>query len=135
MKQEPKANSNRMTNYHKQILISLDLLYKTKKFSFCSLFFLENQCYNEIQTNVCKISEVLTLKINLEVNADFDLDGNIRPRSITWEDGRVYEIDRVLDARLAPAMVAGGLGMRYICRIRGKTVKLFNDEGHWFMER
>ena len=75
------------------------------------------------------------MKINLEVNADFDLAGNIRPRSITWEDGRVFEIDRVLDARIAPAMVAGGLGMRYICRIRGKTVKLFNDDGHWFMEK
>ena len=75
------------------------------------------------------------MKINLEVNADFDLDGNIRPRSKTWEDGRVYEIERILDAQMAPAMVAGGLGMRYICRIRGKTVKLFNDEGRWFMEK
>ena len=74
------------------------------------------------------------MKINLQVNADFDLDGNIRPRAITWEDGRVFEIDRILDARMAPAMVAGGLGMRYICRIRGKVVKLFNDEGRWFME-
>ena len=74
------------------------------------------------------------MKINLEVNADFDIDGNIRPRAITWEDGRVFEIDRILDARMAPAMVAGGLGMRYLCRIRGKVVKLFNDEGRWFME-
>ena len=74
------------------------------------------------------------MKINLQVNADFDIDGNIRPRAITWEDGRVFEIDRILDARMAPAMVAGGLGMRYICRIRGKVVKLFNDEGRWFME-
>lgn len=39
------------------------------------------------------------MKINLKVNADFDLDGNIRPRSITWEDGRVFAIDRVLDIR------------------------------------
>ena len=74
------------------------------------------------------------MKINLQVNADFDLDGNIRPRSITWEDGQVFEIDRILDTQMAPAMVAGGLGMRYICRIRGRMVKLFNDEGHWFME-
>ena len=74
------------------------------------------------------------MKINLQVNADFDIDGNIRPRAITWEDRRVFEIDRILDARMAPAMVAGGLGMRYLCRIRGKVVKLFNDEGKWFME-
>ena len=75
------------------------------------------------------------MKINLEVNADFDLDGNIRPRAITWEDGRVYEIDRVLDVRRAASLKAGGVGMRYICRIRGKEVKLFNDEGRWFMEK
>ena len=53
------------------------------------------------------------MKIDLKVNAQFDLDG---------------------DAHMAPAMTAGGLGMRYICRIRGRTVKLFNDEGRWFME-
>ena len=75
------------------------------------------------------------MKINLQVNADFDLDGNIRPRAITWEDGRVFEIDRVLDVRRAASLKAGGLGIRYICRIRGKEVRLFNDEGHWFMEK
>ena len=74
------------------------------------------------------------MKINLQVNADFDLDGNIRPRAITWEDGRVFEIDRILDVRRAASLKAGGLGIRYICRIRGKEVKLFNDEGRWFME-
>ena len=75
------------------------------------------------------------MKINLQVNADFDLDGNIRPRAITWEDGRVFEIDRVLDVRRAASLKAGGLGIRYICRIRGKEVRLFNDEGQWFMEK
>ena len=75
------------------------------------------------------------MKINLQVNADFDLDGNIRPRAITWEDGRVFEIDRILDVRQAASLKAGGLGIRYICRIRGTEVKLFNEEGHWFMEK
>ena len=75
------------------------------------------------------------MKINLQVNADFDLDGNIRPRAIIWEDGRVFEIDRILDVRRAASLKAGGLGIRYICRIRGKEVKLYNDEGHWFIEK
>ena len=69
------------------------------------------------------------MKINLQVNADFDLDGNIRPRAIIWEDGRVFEIDRILDVRRAASLKAGGLGIRHICRIRGREVKLFNDEG------
>ncbi len=75
------------------------------------------------------------MKINLQVNADFDFDGNIQPRAIIWEDGRVFEIDRVLDTRRAASLKAGGVGMRYICRIRGREVKLYNDEGHWFMEK
>ncbi len=75
------------------------------------------------------------MKINLEVIAKFDTNGNIRPVSIVWEDGRVFEIDRILDIRKAASLKAGGLGMRYICRICGKTVVLFNDENHWFMEK
>lgn len=74
------------------------------------------------------------MKINLKVNAEFDLDGTIRPTSIVWEDGRVFAVDRILDIRRAASLKAGGVGMRYICRIYGKTVKLFNDENHWFME-
>ena len=75
------------------------------------------------------------MKINLEVNADFDLVGNIRPRAIKWGDGRIYEIDRVLDVRRAASLKAGGVGIRYICRIRGKEVRLFNEEGCWFIEK
>ncbi len=75
------------------------------------------------------------MKINLEVIAKFDVNGNIRPVSIVWEDGRVFPVDRILDIRKAASLKAGGLGMRYICRICGKTVTLFNDENHWFMER
>jgi hypothetical protein len=77
----------------------------------------------------------IAMKISLEVIATFDLDGNIHPKAIVWEDGRVFDIDKVLDARRAASLKAGGLGMRYICRIRGREVKLFNDEGHWFMEK
>ena len=75
-----------------------------------------------------------TAKINLEVNAKFDLDGTVRPTSIIWEDGRVFAVDRVLDVRRAASLKAGGVGMRYICRICGKIVMLWNEEGKWFME-
>ena len=57
------------------------------------------------------------------------------PRTIEWKDGRIFTIDRVLDVRRAPSLKAGGVGMRYICRICGKTVALFNDENKWFMEK
>ena len=76
-----------------------------------------------------------TAKINLEVNAKFDLDGTVRPTSIIWEDGRTFAIDRILDVRRAASLKAGGVGMRYICKICGKQVALWNEEGKWFMEK
>ncbi len=78
--------------------------------------------------------QVKNMKINLKVNAVFDLDGSIRPTSIVWEDGRTFAVDRILDVRRAASLKAGGVGMRYTCRICGKVVNLFNDENHWFME-
>ncbi len=78
--------------------------------------------------------EARLMKINLKVRAEFDIDGSIRPTSIVWEDGRVFAIDRILDIRRAASLKAGGMGMRYTCRICGKVVNLFNDENHWFME-
>ena len=65
----------------------------------------------------------------------FFLEGNIRPRAIYWEDGRRFEIDRILDIRRASSLKADGVGIRYTCRIMGKTVMLFNEENKWFMEK
>jgi hypothetical protein len=33
------------------------------------------------------------------------------------------------------SLKGGGLGIRYTCRIRGKQVYLFDEEGKWFVER
>jgi len=74
-------------------------------------------------------------KVFVEVVAKHDIHGNIRPLSIKWEDGRLYEVDRLLDVRLAASQKAGGTGIRYTCKIMGKQVYLFDDEGKWFVER
>ncbi len=74
-------------------------------------------------------------KVFVEVVAKHDLQGNIRPLSIKWEEGRVFEVDRLLDVRQAASLKAGGMGMRYTCRICNKQVYLFCDQGKWFMER
>ena len=41
-------------------------------------------------------------KVFVEVTARHDLNGNIRPLTLKWEDGRTFEVDRVLDVRQAP---------------------------------
>ena len=78
-------------------------------------------------------------KVYVEVLADFDTEGNIRPVSFVWEDGNTYEIDRILDKRPAASQKAGGAGIRYYVRVRSKSTYMFMEESHgvtkWFMER
>ncbi len=74
-------------------------------------------------------------KVHIEVVAKHDINGNIRPLSLVWSDGRKFPIDRVLDVRQAASLKAGGQGIRYTCRIAGKEVCLFHEEDKWFIER
>ena len=83
-------------------------------------------------------------KVYVAVKADFNEDGIMLPREITWEDGTKYAIDRVLDIRQAAAMKAGGQGDRYTVRINGSQSYLLferstnqtgNNLGRWFVER
>ncbi len=84
------------------------------------------------------------VKVYVNVRASFDAEGRMMPRELTWEDGTVYEIDRVLDIRQAAAMKAGGQGDRYTIFVRGQRSYLFfersteiagNNVGRWFVER
>ena len=73
-------------------------------------------------------------KVYVEVIARFYTDGNITPLSVKWEDGTVYEIDKVIDKRRAASLKAGGIGMRYTCRILNQQSYLFYEEPRWFVE-
>ncbi|MDF2634774.1 MAG: hypothetical protein K0R78_1648 [Pelosinus sp.] len=74
-------------------------------------------------------------KVFVQITAEHDVNGAIRPLTIRWEDGRIFEVDRVLDVRQAVSLKSGGLGIRYTCKIMGKQIYLFDDEGKWFVER
>lgn len=73
-------------------------------------------------------------KVFVEVTAKFDTEGNITPISLLWEDGTIFEIDRVLDKRRAASLKAGGIGIRYTVRINGKQSYLFYEGPKWFVE-
>lgn len=73
-------------------------------------------------------------KVYVTVNADFTADGKVLPRSFIWDDGRNYEVDRIIDIRPAASLKAGGCGIRYTCRIRGKEAYMFLEGSRWFME-
>ena len=83
-------------------------------------------------------------KVYVDVKVDFRADGVMLPRTITWEDGRQYDIDKVTDIRQAAAMRAGGQGDRYTIKVCGRQSFLFFERsarlsgpviGRWFVER
>ena len=73
-------------------------------------------------------------RVYVKVIVEVDEEGKARPVRIFWEDGRSFEVDRLLDVRRAAATRAGGQGMRYTCRILGRETYLFEDDGRWFVE-
>lgn len=73
-------------------------------------------------------------KVYVEVVTRFDVEGNITPLSVKWEDGTVYEIDKVLDKRRAASLKAGGIGIRYTCRILNQQSYLYYEDPKWFVE-
>ena len=76
----------------------------------------------------------MSCKKYVEVTAKFDVDGTVVPLEIQWEDSTKFEIDRILDIRRAASLKAGGAGIRYICRIRGRVKYLWLEESRWFVE-
>jgi hypothetical protein len=70
----------------------------------------------------------------IKVIAEHHTDGTIRPVSIDW-NGRKLSIDKISDIRQAASLKGGGQGIRYTCKICGKDVYLFCDEGRWFIEK
>lgn len=73
-------------------------------------------------------------KVYVCVNVQFDADGTMYPKAIRWENGTLYEIDRILDVRRAASLKAGGIGLRYTVRIKGKTTYLYFEDPQWFVE-
>jgi len=74
-------------------------------------------------------------KIYVGVLVEVSAAGKMRPVRMVWEDGRRFNVDRVLDCRRAVSLKAGGQGTRFTCKMHGKTTYLFNEDGRWFMER
>jgi hypothetical protein len=70
----------------------------------------------------------------IKVIAEHHTDGTIRPVAIDW-NGRNLTVDKISDIRQAASLKGGGQGIRYTCKICGKDVYLFCDEGLWFVEK
>lgn len=103
--------------------------------SFCYFFTVDiDTYYGIIDTNVLNGDDMYRRKVYVEVVLRQDTDGHKRPLSIRWEDGEVYEIDRLKDVRLAASLKVGGYGWRYTVFIEGKETYLFEEDNRWFVE-
>ncbi|MBQ8953917.1 MAG: hypothetical protein IJ048_07345 [Clostridia bacterium] len=70
-------------------------------------------------------------KVPVGVLAQFDAEGRLLPVSITWENGRVYHIDRVLGMRVSRM---NRDNHRYDVVIHTQPAYLYRAGDRWYME-
>ncbi|MCL2526361.1 MAG: hypothetical protein FWE46_04850 [Coriobacteriia bacterium] len=73
-------------------------------------------------------------KSYVEVITRTDCEGIVHPLEVIWDDGRHFEISRVLECRQAAALKVGGRGLRYLVDVCGKETYLFFEDPRWFVE-
>ncbi len=74
-------------------------------------------------------------KVYIDVAVLFSTEGTMTPLYLLWEDGRRFDIDRVLSVGREANKRAGGCGICYRCRILGQEAKLYYEENYkWFVE-
>lgn len=73
-------------------------------------------------------------KVYVEVCVMFDRDGNMTPISVTWENGTVYHVTKVIDVRRYDGECNGKDSMRYIVSIGKNRTELFYEDPAWFVE-
>jgi hypothetical protein len=80
-----------------------------------------------VQTMRCR-------KTYVAVNLDVDKEGAFYPRLVRWENGLIFQIDRVVNKCRATSKKVEGGGIRYTVLIRGKESYLFQEGNKWFVE-
>ena len=84
-----------------------------------------------------------TERVYVRVNTEFDTSGYMKPRTITWTDGRVFRIDAVKDFRPADPHRSNSSSSCYTVVICGRNKKLFFEKtdpkfgcmlGRWYVE-
>jgi hypothetical protein len=78
------------------------------------------------------------MKILIDVVVLHRSDGVLIPIKVIWEDGKKYNIDKVLDIKKRASHKVGGYGLRYSCIIMGSLkflwLEKFEDSSRWFVE-
>jgi len=70
-------------------------------------------------------------RVSVAVNCSVDTDGIMIPLSIRWQDGRRWEIERVLHTCRSPDL--SFTGIRYTVLIGGAEKHLYRDDTQWYV--
>ncbi|MDD6207459.1 MAG: hypothetical protein PUB10_02940 [Clostridiales bacterium] len=85
-----------------------------------------------------------TDRVYVKVTSEFDSTGYMQPKSITWADGRTFQIEQVRDFRPAGAADNSFFGDCFTVLIQGQEKHLFFEHidsrftgrvGRWFVEQ
>ncbi len=74
------------------------------------------------------------MRKDIDVIANMQTNGVVMPLQIKWENGKIYDIDKVLDIRKKASLKGGGMGLRYTCRIKNQEKYIWLDGYVWFVE-
>ena len=74
------------------------------------------------------------MRKNITVIAKMETNSNVTPLKIIWEDGRNFEIDKILDIRKKASTKGGGKGLRYTILIKNQERYIWLDDYYWFIE-
>jgi hypothetical protein len=84
-----------------------------------------------------------TKRVYVKVTSDFDSTGYMQPRTITWSDGRLFQIESVKDFRPAGLHHDSPNADCYTIVVKGETKFLFFERtdrhhtstiGRWYVE-
>ena len=78
-------------------------------------------------------NRVLLYKRYVNVIAEIDKYGNLRPLCIRWDNNELFKIDKIIESRQAVSEV-GGNGLLFLVLIQGKKRKMFYEINRWFIE-
>ena len=67
-------------------------------------------------------------RVHVKVNTDFDSTGYMLPRSIIWDDGRVFSIEEIRDFRPASSIDKNLSGDCYTIIVHGEEKFLFFEK-------
>ncbi len=91
-------------------------------------YILSVQAHNRLMAQFVKVYVAVVLRV--------DSDGRMKPLAIEWEDGRKYDITKVIDKCSAPPRHVGSSPtVRYVVDIAGNRRELYHEGNRWFVEK